>query len=54
MLNDVKSRFPKYVDENYSDIEILADLISVTIFSLPYSLQQKHIMMTLAIFSVTT
>lgn len=26
MLNDVKSRFPKYVDENYSDIEILADL----------------------------
>lgn len=26
MLNDVKNRFPKYVDENYSDIEILADL----------------------------
>lgn len=26
MINDIKTRFPKYVDENYSDIEILADI----------------------------
>ena len=26
MLNDVKERFPRYVDENYTDLEILADL----------------------------
>ena len=26
MINDIKTRFPRYVDENYSDIEILADI----------------------------
>lgn len=26
MINDIKSRYPRYVDENYSDIEILADI----------------------------
>lgn len=26
MLNDIKNRFPIYIDENYSDVEILADL----------------------------
>lgn len=26
MLNDIKSRFPQYEDENYSDLEILADI----------------------------
>lgn len=26
MLNDIKNRFPQYEDENYSDLEILADI----------------------------